>query len=92
MVEQCIRLSIPHTPSIDSKIELRRALNLLDNAGTSAGYEYAAPNGPALIEVKLESDNDDDVTIIDHDSEIAALSKNTSGGNLSEHPTQVFLE
>ncbi|KAI1702782.1 hypothetical protein DdX_15292 [Ditylenchus destructor] len=92
MVEQCICLSIPQTPPIDSKIELRRALNLLDSAGTSTVCGNVTQNGFGLTEVKLESDNDDDVTIIDHDSEIAALSKNTSGGNLSEHPTQEHAE
>ncbi|KAI1702786.1 hypothetical protein DdX_15296 [Ditylenchus destructor] len=85
MIEECICLSIPQTPPIDSKIELRRALNLIDSAETSTGYGNAAPNGPALIDVNDQNDNDDDVIIIEDDLEdVAILTEAQNGPGLTK--------
>ncbi|KAI1691733.1 hypothetical protein Ddc_24076 [Ditylenchus destructor] len=67
MIEQCRRLPIQQISSIDSKTQLRRALNLLDGAGTSTVNGNAAQNGSDLTQVKDEVDSDDDVMIIEED-------------------------
>ncbi|KAI1704394.1 hypothetical protein DdX_14261 [Ditylenchus destructor] len=87
MVDQCI--PIQQMPSNDSKSELRRALNLLDGAGTSIGSSNSVQNGPELTRMKDENGSDDDVIVIEDEIETVEMPNNSSGDNLPEPSTQI---
>lgn len=88
MVEECQSMNQKCFP-IDSKSKLRRAFELLDNAGTSTGNRIAAQNDSVLSQFK---DANDDVIIIDDGNEIAAVPNNTAEDNLSEQSTKVIIK
>ncbi|KAI1695510.1 hypothetical protein Ddc_21183 [Ditylenchus destructor] len=92
MIDQCHRFPIQQISSNDSLSELRQALNLLNGAETLAGNGNIEQNGPALTKNIQESDNDDDIIIIEDVNETTAMSNNSSDGNLLEQPTQEQAE
>ncbi|KAI1707874.1 hypothetical protein Ddc_14592 [Ditylenchus destructor] len=76
------------------EIELNRMIDQcqdfkqLNGARTSAGNRNTAQNASGSAQVKDEIGSDDDVIIIEDDSETAGMPNNPSGGNLPEQPTQ----
>ncbi|KAI1705221.1 hypothetical protein Ddc_15818 [Ditylenchus destructor] len=88
MIQQCQCLPTRQIPSNDSKRDLHRVFNLLGGAGTLTGNGNVAQNGSGLTQVKDEDGSDDDVMIIEHGNETAAMPNNSLSGNLPEQPAQ----